>query len=139
MTASLDFSPYIRQVKACEPFLLLGVVTEMVGLLIESSGPAAALGDFCEIQTSQGRSVRVQVIGFRNGRVLSMPLEETGGIQMGDRIVARPVAALMKAGPGLLGRVIDGFGETMDDGGPIDVMELCDLFAVPPGPLEREH
>jgi len=91
------------------------------------------------IQTKQGRTVRVQVIGFRNGRVLSMPLEETGGIQMGDRIVARPVAALMKAGPGLLGRVIDGFGETMDDGGPIDVMELCDLFAVPPGPLEREH
>src|SRR5947209_20475249 len=129
MTASLDFSPYIRQVKACEPFLLLGVVTEMVGLLIESSGPAAALGDFCEIQTSQGRSVRVQVIGFRNSRVLSMPLEETGGIQLGDRILARPVAALVKAGPGLLGRVLDGFGDPMDGGGPFDVNGFYDLLA----------
>ena len=49
-----------------------GVVTEMVGLLIESQGPAAAMGDFCEILTSTGRSIRTQVIGFRNGRVLSI-------------------------------------------------------------------
>src|SRR5881628_3353473 len=90
----------------------------MVGLLIESSGPLAALGDFCEIQTSQGRAVRVQVIGFRNGRVLSMPLEETGGLQLGDKIVARPVAAMVKAGPGLLGRVLDGFGDPME-GSPL--------------------
>ena len=117
----------------------MGAVTEMVGLLIESSGPAAALGDFCEIQTAQGRAVRVQVVGFRNGRVLSMALEETAGIQLGDKVVSRPVAAPVKAGPGLLGRVLDGFGDPMDGGPPIDARELYDLFAVPPGPLEREH
>ena len=81
--------------------------------------------------------MRVQVIGFR-GNVLSMRLKDRG-IQMGDRIVARPVAALVKAGPGLLGRVLDGFGEPMDGGGPIEAAELCDLFAEAPGPLEREH
>src|SRR6266571_7446928 len=114
----LDFSPYFRLLSASEPHVFMGAVTEMVGLLIESSGPAAALGDFCEIQTAQGRAVRVQVVGFRNGRVLSMPLEETGGIQLGDKIVARPVAALVKAGPGLLGRVLDGFGDPME-GAPL--------------------
>jgi len=111
----------------------------MVGLLIESSGPATALGDFCEIHTTDNRTVRVQVIGFSNGNVLSMALEESAGIQMGDRIVARPVAALVKAGPGLLGRVLDGFGELMDGGDAIEATELCDLFAEAPGPLEREH
>src|SRR6266850_4520088 len=136
---ALDFSRYLRLVNSSEPYLALGVVTEMVGLLIESSGPATALGDFCEIHTSQGRIVRVQVIGFRSGRVLSMPLEETGGIQLGDKVVARPVAALVKCGPGLLGRVLDGFGDPME-GGPLSgEKELYDLFAVPPGPLEREH
>jgi flagellum-specific ATP synthase len=139
MTPAFDFSPYFRLLNACDPHVSLGVVTEMVGLLIESSGPAAALGDFCEIETAQGRTVRAQVIGFRNGRVLSMPLEETGGIQLGDKIVARPVAALVKAGPGLLGRILDGFGDPMDGGGPIEARELYDLFAAPPGPLEREH
>jgi FliI/YscN family ATPase len=139
MKSTLDFSRYFRLVDSIDPCVSVGTVTEMVGLLIESSGPATALGDFCEIHTTQNRSVRVQVIGFRNGRVLSMPLEETGGIQMGDRIVARPVAALVKAGPGLLGRVLDGFGEPMDGGPPIEAAELCDLFAEAPGPLEREH
>ncbi len=139
MKSTLDFSRYFRLVDSIEPRVSVGTVTEMVGLLIESSGPATALGDFCEIHTTQSRIVRVQVIGFRNGRVLSMALEETGGIQMGDRIVARPVAALVKAGPGLLGRVLDGFGEPMDGGGPIEATELCDLFAEAPGPLEREH
>jgi flagellum-specific ATP synthase len=139
MKSTLDFGRYFRLVDSIDPCVSVGTVTEMVGLLIESSGPATALGDFCEIHTMQNRTVRVQVIGFRNGRVLSMPLEETGGIQMGDRIVARPVAALVKAGPGLLGRVLDGFGEPMDGGGPIEAVELCDLFAEAPGPLEREH
>ena len=120
MKSTLDFSRYFRLVDSIDPRVAVGTVTEMVGLLIESSGPATALGDFCEIHTTQSRTVRVQVIGFRNGRVLSMPLEETGGIQMGDRIVARPVAALVKAGPGLLGRVLDGFGEPMDGGDPIE-------------------
>ena len=79
---ALDFSRYLRLVDASEPYLALGAVTEMVGLLIESSGPATALGDFCEIQTSQGRIVRVQVIGFRNGNLLSMALEEIDGLKL---------------------------------------------------------
>src|SRR5579859_795132 len=139
MKSTLDFSRYFHLVDSIDPRVSVGTVTEMVGLLIESTGPATALGDFCEIHTTQGRIVRVQVIGFSNGHILSMALEETGGVQMGDRIVARPVAALVKAGPGLLGRVLDGFGEPMDGGPPIEATELCDLFAEAPGPLEREH
>src|SRR5579859_4852340 len=139
MKSTLDFSRYFHLVDSIDPRVSVGTVTEMVGLLIESTGPATALGDFCEIHTTQGRIVRVQVIGFSNGHILSMALEETGGVQMGDRIVARPVAALVKAGPGLLGRVLDGFGEPMDGGPPIDAPELYNLFATPPGPLEREH
>jgi flagellum-specific ATP synthase len=136
---ALDFNRYLRLLDSSEPYLALGTITGMVGLLIESNGPSAALGDFCEIDTSLGRTVRVQVIGFREGRVLSLPLEETGGMQLGDKIVARPVAALVKAGPGLLGRVLDGFGNPMDGGPLTGERELYDLFAAPPGPLEREH
>ena len=139
MKSTLDFSRYFRLVDSIDPRVSVGRVTEMVGLLIESSGPATALGDFCEIHTTDNRTVRVQVIGFSNGNVLSMALEESAGIQMGDRIVARPVAALVKASPGLLGRVLDGFGDLMDGGDAIEATELCDLFAEAPGPLEREH
>ena len=95
-------------------------MTEVIGLLIESRGPSVAIGDFCEVLTAAGRSIRTQVIGFRNGRVLSMPLEEIEGLQLGDAVVARSEDARVEVGPGLLGRVIDGFGKPMDGGPAID-------------------
>src|SRR5262245_8036770 len=55
-----------------------GRTKEMVRLLVASDRPAAGMGDFCEIQSSAGKRVRSQVVGFRDGRVLLMPLEETG-------------------------------------------------------------
>lgn len=135
----LNFSAYFQQLDRSSPMLWSGTVSEMVGLLIESRGPSVAIGDFCEIQTSTGRRVRAQVIGFRNGRVLSMPLEETDGIQLGDSIVARTDEARIRVGPGLLGRVLDAFGRPIDGKGPIEADALYDLMATPPGPLEREN
>ena len=122
-----------------DPMLWTGSVAQVIGLLIQSTGPAAAVGDFCEIVLSGGRRIRTQVIGFREGRVLLMPLEEIGGVQLGDVVIARPEAARMPVGPQLLGRVLDGFGQPMDGGPPIDADDLYDLYAAPPGPLEREH
>ncbi len=139
MTDTVDLSAYFQKLERIVPTVSTGVVTELIGLLVESAGPAAAIGDFCEIRTFQGRNIRTQVIGFRNGRVLSMPLEETDGLQLGDPIVARGDEAKIPVGPGLLGRVLDGFGLPMDGGPPIDSTALYDLYRSPPNPLEREH
>jgi flagellum-specific ATP synthase len=116
-----------------------GRVSEIVGLLIASDGPATAVGDFCEIRSAKGRTVRAQVVGFRDGKVLLMPLEETGGLQLGDTVIARPEAALVEVGPQLLGRILDGFGKPMDGRPAIDPEAFYDLYSTPPGPLEREH
>lgn len=137
--APFDFQPYFHLLEHGNSLQWSGTVAEMVGLLIESLGPAVAIGDFCEIHASNGRLIKVQVIGFRNGRVLSMPLEEADGLQLGDRIVARPEQAQVPVGPGLLGRVLDGFGRPIDGKGAIAAAAYYDLMAVPPGPLEREH
>jgi FliI/YscN family ATPase len=129
----------ISALAAMETMQWTGRVSEIVGLLISSDGPAAAVGDFCEIRSAEGRSVRAQIVGFRDGRVLLMPLEETGGLQPGDSVVARPEAARVEVGPQLLGRVLDGFGKPMDGGPAIDPEALYNLYATPPGPLEREN
>src|SRR6185437_4931090 len=135
----IDFEPYFRSLVRSKALLAGGVVTQVVGLLIESKGPAAAIGDFCEIRTAAGRPIRVQVIGFRNGHVLSMPLEETVGLQLGNRIVARSDDARVRVGPALLGRVLDGFGRPIDGRGPVTAEANYELNATPPGPLEREN
>jgi flagellum-specific ATP synthase len=132
-------SSYIDALPRISTYRAAGRVREVVGLLIASDGPAAAVGDFCEIRSDGGRAVRAQVVGFRDGRVLLMPLEETGGIQLGDTVIARAEAARVEVGPQLLGRVLDGFGRPMDGGPGIEAESFYDLYATPPGPLEREH
>ena len=134
----LALGPYFEGLERISPFQWTGHVTEAAGLLVESRGPAAAIGDFCEIRPAGGPPIRAQVIGFRNGRVLSMPLEETGGLRLGDPLVARPEAARVEVGPELLGRVLDGFGRPMDGGPPIPARDAYSLQGTPVGPLERE-
>jgi len=136
---ALDFSRYTSLVNRMEPVRREGEVVELVGLIVESKGPAAAIGDFCEIRTRGGRRIRTQVIGFRDGRVLSMPLEETDGLSLGDRILARGGDGELNVSPQLLGRVLDGFGVPMDGGPPIHADDTRPLFASPPNPLDRAH
>jgi flagellum-specific ATP synthase len=136
------FENYATALAGMDTLQWSGRVRELAGLVVTSDGPAAGIGDFCEIHCSQGASkrvVRAQVVGFRDGRVLLMPLEDIGGLQPGDVVVARPGEARVEVGPQLLGRVLDGFGKPMDGGPPIGVEAFYDLYATPPGPLEREH
>jgi len=129
---------YFERLREMETCRRTGSVTELVGLLVESAGPAAAIGDFLEVTTSAGRLIRTQAIGFREGRVLSMPLEETDGLQLGDTVVSRREDALMEVGPQLLGRVLDGFGRPIDNLGTLRGDARYELYRVPPGPLDRE-
>ncbi len=141
-SAGIDLKPYFRALKEIEPLCSSGEVTDVSGLLIESAGPAVALGDFCEIHVAEGPPVRTQVVGFRAGRVLSMPLEELGGLRQGDKVVARTNDARLRVGPGLLGQVLDGFGTPIGENlgaGALDLPESYPLFAAAPGPMEREH
>ncbi len=135
----LDFGPYFRVLDTVETMRWTGEVTDLVGLVVESRGPAVAVGDFCEIRTSTGRDVRAQVVGFRDGRVLSMPLEELDGLQLGDRVTARTEDALLEVGPDMLGRVLDGLGDPLDGGPKIRGAAAYPLYAAPPNPLTRRH
>ncbi len=127
----------ILKLDTLSPFRSTGVVTQVVGLLIESEGPAVSLGDFCVIETGQGSGVRCQAVGFRGGRVLSMALEELHGVELGQTIVARREAARAAVGEGLLGRIVDGFGTPLDGKGPITADRYYELYHQAPGPLER--
>jgi flagellum-specific ATP synthase len=143
----IDLSRYAALLSRLDPVRMEGEVVELVGLIVESRGPAVAMGNFCEIRTRSGRVIRTQVIGFRDGRVLSMPLEETDGLSLGDRIIARGGEGDVEVSRQLLGRVLDGFGVPMDGGPPIHAAagvgdndsETRPLYALPRSPMERAH
>ena len=134
----LNLTSYLPELEHVSPLRWTGQVTEVVGLLVESRGPSVAIGEFCEVRTAGGRSIRTQVIGFRNGHVLSMPLEEIDGLQLGDPITARSDDSRVVVGPNLLGRVIDGFGKPIDGGPAIEPAAAYGLYGEPGNPLDRE-
>jgi flagellum-specific ATP synthase len=139
MTQPISLAPYIADLERMPVHRWTGQVTDVVGLLVESRGPSVAIGDFCEVETSAGRRIRTQVIGFRAGRVLSMPLEEIDGLQQGDSVAARSDDSRVEVGPGLLGRVIDGFGKPMDGGPAIEAHDAYSLYGTPTNPMDRAH
>ena len=135
----LNLTRYIHQVRNTELLPWSGEVVELVGMLVASRGPAVAVGDFCEVQSSSGRRIRMQVIGFRNGHVLSMPLEEIDGIQLNDRVYARQEEARVAVGPDLIGRVLNGFGQPIDRKPRLKAQDHYRLYQPGQSPLDREH
>ena len=140
MNERIHLAPYFPELDRVNPFRWTGQVTEVVGLLVESHGPHVAIGDFCEVRVASGRSIRTQVIGFRDGKVLPCRSKKSTGCSWATPCSARSGDARVEVGPGLLGRVIDGFGKPMDGGPPIDGPRRSTAStALPVNPLEREH
>jgi flagellum-specific ATP synthase len=117
-----------------------GNVTNVIGLVIEARGPVSRLGTVCDIYTKgETHKITAEVLGFRDNQVLMMPLEEIRGIGPGCRVVARQQRAIIPVGSGLLGRVIDGLGNPIDNKGPISVESEYPIYGAPINPLSRKR
>jgi flagellum-specific ATP synthase len=129
----------LEVVRHVEPMPLAGHVVRTVGLVVESSGPRARIGELCDLQRDDGAApLPMEVVGFRDGLVLTVPLGPTAGIRPGDIIVARGNAASIPVGDALLGRVVDALGRPIDGGGAIATTENYPLHPAPLNPLDRD-
>lgn len=118
---------------------LNGLIAKAIGIVIESKGPDVRVGDLCEIRyRDKSMSLPAEVVGFSENRVLLMPLGELTDIGPGCDVVAVGQKLGVRVGPGLLGRVLNGLGEPIDDKGPIIAGEVYPLYAKPPHPLLRK-
>ncbi len=114
-----------------------GRLTRIVGLTLEAVGCNVALGDHCEIDMANGRHMEAEVVGFADNRVFLMPLGPVEGIRPGARV--RPVqrSKEVPVGYGLLGRVLNGVGEPLDDKGPLQADAKTGLEGQYINPLSR--
>ncbi|MDP0499631.1 MAG: FliI/YscN family ATPase [Verrucomicrobiota bacterium JB022] len=116
-----------------------GRVVEVRGLIIESEGPEAGVGDIIEIQSDQrDHRIVAEVVGFRGNRLLLMPYWATQHIHPGCRTVAAEGQSHVPVGPALVGRVIDGLGRPMDGKGPLDAADHVPLHRDPPNAMLRQ-
>ncbi|MCM2274529.1 MAG: FliI/YscN family ATPase [Candidatus Didemnitutus sp.] len=117
----------------------VGAVTGVAGLIIESEGPNVGLGELCNVRSPRTDfAVRAEVVGFREHRVLLMPLGEIAGLHVGCEVAAASRPPLPRPGPELLGRVLDALGRPFDALGLLPV-DRTEREGVPPHPLRRQR
>ncbi len=125
-----------RKVDAIDPVSVQGLISKIVGLLIESAGPRSSVGELCLILTRDGREIPSEVVGFRGPTTLLMPLGELEGIAPGDRVIPRQQKLMVNTGPNLLGRILDGLGHPLD-GRPLLTEGVYSLQNSPPNAFSR--
>lgn len=135
---ALSLAHHLARVGTMDMMPPAGDVIRTVGLLIESAGPRASVGDVCELVHDDGAAaLPVQVVGFRDRVLLSVPLGDTAGIRPGSRIIARSGSVSVPVGDQLLGRVLDPLGRPLDDR-PLVAHGRYPLFPPPLNPMARE-
>ncbi len=138
MSEGFSLGRYLDIVRRTDPLPLCGRVTRTVGLVVESRGPRASVGELCMLQGDGRPPLPMEVVGFRDGSLLTVPLGGTAGIRPGDRLVARGTVASAAVGDSLLGRVIDGLGSPLDGLGPLGATTEYPLQPASINPLARE-
>lgn len=123
-----------------DPIKMNGRVTDVIGMVIVSMGPNVSLGEVCVVIDKNGFEVcKTEVVGFKDGKVLSIALGEVEKISPMCEIKGSGTTFSVGVGPQLLGRVIDGLGNPIDDKGEIEYTSFRKVFAEPPNPLERKR
>ena len=135
-----DLTQYRAFVQNADPVKVNGRVTQVIGLVIESKGPAAMVGELCEIRYDRRKPpIPAEVVGFRDHQVLLMPLGSMEGVRPGSEVVGTHQAQRVRVGPGLLGRILDGLGNPMDGRGPIEAAAAYPVNNTPPPSLSRSR
>jgi flagellum-specific ATP synthase len=138
MSESL-LSPYRDRLRTITPFRLCGTVTEVTGLLIVSRGPWLPVGGVCHIYPVSGaRPMLAEVVGFRDERILLMPLSDLRGIGPGSQVVALTKEAHLPVSEKLLGRVLDGLGRPLDGKGVV-AAHSYPIYSAHSNPLDRQE
>lgn len=139
MDININLEKFNTAIDHCKSMNMIGKVVQIVGLVIECNGPNVSMGELCYVHShfEDVEPLPAEVVGFREGYVLLMPLGETKGIGPGCQVVSAQKVLQVKVGPELLGRVIDGLGNPIDGKGPIICQKEYPIQADPPAPLER--
>lgn len=135
----IDLGKYHQALTQINPIRVNGKVSEIIGLVVEGIGPAVSIGEICGIYSSpeEDNPIIAEVVGFRKGKVLLMPLESMRGLGPGCRIVAIRKHASIRAGKELLGRVIDGLGNPIDNKGTLNCSDERPIYIDPLNPMDR--
>ena len=137
------FSSLGSYIKEIENFPVLrreGRVMQVIGHMVEATNPGCAVGGMCLIYNPELlTTVAAEVVGFRQDRMLVMPLLNTHGIGPKCRVVPEERPAMVPVGDGLLGRVLDPLMQPLDGKGELLTSTEIPLYPEVINPMNRKR
>ncbi|MCF6466314.1 flagellar protein export ATPase FliI [Clostridium sp. Cult2] len=138
MVDSVNVKKYIKMVNEKRFIKYTGKITKVTGLTIESNGPIATIGELCYIYPyHKDEPIIAEVVGFKDDKILLMPLGNMEGIASGSKVIASGKTLRVNVGEELIGRILDGLGNPIDGKGPIKTQKTYAVSNSPPNPLDR--
>jgi flagellum-specific ATP synthase len=135
--SAIDFDKLCSVVRDVNLLACRGSVVRVSGLTVESEGPAVGIGDLCEIHLSEEERIAAEVVSFRDGHLILLPLDNVKGIRPGNAVTARSGPRFLSLDDNVLGRVLDGLGKPIDGKGPLTGTTKRAMDANAPAPLSR--
>jgi ATP synthase in type III secretion protein N len=113
-----------------------GRVVGVTGLALRFALPGVRVGDVVHVKR-RGGPLACEVVGFADGETIAMPLGALAGVGPDDTVEGTGGPLEVRAGDGLVGRVLDGLGRPLD-GRPLVLGGLVPVDRDPPSPLKRK-
>jgi len=136
---NINFDRYFSSLDGLQLTRDIGKITRVIGFMLEGYLPGAWLGSICKIYPSSGGTpFLAEVVGFRDKSVLLMPLGDIMGVGLGAEIVLVRQRATIGVGESLLGRVLNGLGEPLDNKGELETQQQVSLYSGVQNPLARK-
>jgi len=136
----MNLQKYRDALNIRKSLIMKGYVQRITGLTIEANGPLVKIGEVCEIYPiDKENPILSEVVGFRDERILLMPLGDMEGIGPGSLVVATGETLKVKVGLSMVGRVLDGLGNPIDGKGPLKYESEYPVNNMPPNPLLRKR
>lgn len=136
-----DFNKYIEKIDKISSrenlIVHCGRVSNVVGLVVQVTGLSLAIGQNCKIMINENTHILSEVVGFSDEKILIMPYDNTVGIANGMLVQAVKSSGMSPVSNAMLGRVLDAFGNPLDDGGDIHFETYYPRYPKPINPLKR--
>ncbi|MEC9488392.1 MAG: FliI/YscN family ATPase [Halanaerobium sp.] len=139
MKAKERLTEAMEKLDNLETFREFGKIEQVIGLVLESRGPRVQVGELCEVHTNGRQPLLAEVVGFRENRILLMPLGEIDGVGPGSRVLSGARSLEVPVGPELLGKVLDGLGRPLGEKEYLDTGMAYPIHNSPPNPLTRKR
>lgn len=118
--------------------LVIGRVERVLGLGFEVGGLDLAIGSYVDVDVD-GEMLGAEVVACATGSITCVPFGTLRGLRVGTFVFPSALGPTIPVGEELLGRVIDAFGNPLDDGPPITGASLVGIAGEPPHPMRRER